>query len=264
MILTTGKTFSWSTKMKYHPSRKSFPFNKKIVGIILVLFVFLVASFISSVRDILITSYSYSAWFARQFTVELIHRVINPWESVNIENATTTVAQAEINLLRKENEDLKTMLGRQPSEKTILARVLVKPPQTPYDEVVIDVGQSLGVSEGAQLYDETGALVGTVTSTSNSFSKAKLFSSPGIITEGELLKEGIVLSLLGQGDGSFTAKVPREFNVKEGDIFILSGLKSRPLAEVIKIQSDAEDSFKIIFAKGFFEPRSLTWVFVEL
>lgn len=230
----------------------------------MILLVFLIVfSAVPVLRDGVMNSYSHSAWFVRNFTLTTFQKVFYPWDEINTSNFSSTTQNAEIQILKKENDDLKALLGRKPVQHTILARVLTKPPQAPYDQLIVDVGLDEGVFDGAQIYDDNNSLIGVVLAASPHFSKAQLFSSPNISTEAELSRKGSVLSLIGLGDGSFTVQVPRDFDIKEGDIFVLPGIKSKPLASVIEIKGGTEDSFKIAYAKGFFEPRTLTWVTIE-
>jgi len=250
-------------RTKYHPSRKSFKPSREIIGFAFLVVLSILFSFIPLLKDGLINTYSNSAWFVRNFTLTTFEKVLYPWNEVSTGSFSSTTQNAEIQILEKENASLKSILGRKPANRSVLARVLVKPPQAPYDEIVVDVGSEEGILSGAQIFDDNGSLIGTVQSVSAHFSKAQLFSSPSAGTEAELLRVGSVLSLSGLGDGSFTVEVPRDFDIREGDVFVLPGLKSRPLASVEQIKSDPENSFKMVYLKGFFEPRTLTWVLIE-
>ncbi len=250
-------------KTKYRPSRKSFKPSREITGLIILVVILILFSYVSILRDSVMNSYSHSAWFVRTFTLTTFQKVFYPWDETRTTNFSSTTQNAEIQILKKENEDLKSALGRKPSIHTTLARVLTKPPQAPYDVLLIDVGIDEGIFDGGQIYDENGSLIGVVLAASPHFSKVQLFSSPGVSTEAELSRKGSVLSLIGLGDGSFTVQVPRDFDIREGDVFVLPGIKSKALATVIEIKGNAESSFKVVYAKGFFEPRTLTWVTVE-
>ncbi len=249
--------------MKYQSLRsRNIPIGKKLTGIIAIAVLIAAFSLIPFLRNFLVSLYSNSAWFVREFSFSIIEKVWQPWgESAT--NGVVNFQNTELAILQKENSDLKALLGRTDSSKNVLARVLVKPPQSAYDEMMIDIGTNQGVENNAAIYDGGGALIGKVLEADKTFSKVKLFSSPGSTVDGEILRRGVVLTLTGQGDGSFTAKVPRDFDINEDDIFIIPGINGKPLASVVKIEGDVEDSFKNVFAKGFFEPRSLTWVFVE-
>lgn len=249
--------------MKYRPSRKSLKPNKDVALALLTFVITILISFIPFFRNVAVSSYSYSAWFVRNFTLSVFEKVVYPWKESGISDYSNTIKSAELKVLQQENENLKTMLGRRPSERAILARVLTKPPQSPYDELVIDVGKDFGVEPGSQIYDNNGALIGSVVSVSKNFSNIKLFSSPGHSLEVEMDKKGVILSIIGQGDGSFVVDVPRDFEIKVGDVFVLPGIKDKPIASVSYIKGTDTDSFKTVFARGFFEPRTLTWVFVE-
>ncbi len=252
--------------MRYRPSRKVFRPSKELSGVLATVVLLALFSLVSPLKNRLEVSYAYGAWFVRQFTYAAFEEVFYPWKSsVSLQSSgSADSAQGELQVLQKENEELKTLLGRKPLAGEVLARILTKPPQAPYDEITLDLGAQAGITEGAQIFDENNSLIGAVFSVSSNFSKARLFSSPGITTEAELFGKGNIFELVGQGDGSFIFEAPRDFSIEAGDIFVLPGLRSKPLAKVVDIKSNPEDSFKKVYARGFFEPRTLTWVFAEI
>jgi cell shape-determining protein MreC len=158
-------------------------------------------------------------------------------------SSTQTLSDSQDNLLRT--------LGRNTSQKGITAAVLVHPPETPYDVLVIDVGASDGVSVGqavALSADSStmvyGPKIGVISEVFNKNSKVKLFSASGEKTSAVLERYSVPVVLLGRGGGNFELTLQREVEVEVGDK-ILSADISRVLVGVVKdVEVSATDSFK--------------------
>ena len=77
-----------------------------------------------------------------------------------------TQLEARTTLLERfaiERDSLLNLLGRKSNTNAVASSVLVHPPQTPYDIVMVDAGSSLGIGLGYNVYLPEGPLIGTVT-----------------------------------------------------------------------------------------------------
>jgi cell shape-determining protein MreC len=165
---------------------------------------------------------------------------------------------------QKENNELKEQLNLKKTfgfEKT--ARVLVKPPQTSYDSIVIDVGAQDGVVEGDSVFVGQNVLLGRVSKAYPSTALVEMISSAGVSTEARLLLSELSLPLVGQGGGSFKVEIPRDTPIDESDFFVSSFDMSVVLAEVVKIIGDPQDPVKTIIAKTPFNIHYASHVFVK-
>ena len=65
-------------------------------------------------------------------------------------------------LLLKENKELKAILGRVSNQRAILATVLSRPNNSPYDTLIIDIGKDKGIEKGDKVLVAGEIVVGTV------------------------------------------------------------------------------------------------------
>ncbi|MEK7227458.1 MAG: rod shape-determining protein MreC [Patescibacteria group bacterium] len=152
------------------------------------------------------------------------------------------------------NDTLLSLLGRKAEDGGIAATVLVRPPQTPYDIIIIDAGRDDGVLADSQVFLPEGPVLGTISEIFPSSAKVKLFSSAGEKTAAILERSGLSTILEGEGGGNFRAVVPRETPAEKGDRILSADIFSRLLAVVEDIKIEPTDSFKEIFARS---PRNL-------
>jgi cell shape-determining protein MreC len=82
-------------------------------------------------------------------------------------------------------------LGRVPSGSGVLASVLVHPPETPYDMLLVDAGQDNGVLIGQKVALSEGAEIGTVTEVFKKNARVNLYSSSGTETNAVLERNAV-------------------------------------------------------------------------
>ena len=88
--------------------------------------------------------------------------------------------QALIQSLQTENDYLRYLLGKSPeNSEMILAGVIERPPRTPFDSIILDIGSDQGVLEGDVVFSDGVYAIGIVSSVSNYTSTVTLFSSAG-------------------------------------------------------------------------------------
>ena len=165
-------------------------------------------------------------------------------------------------LLAKENEDLKTELGRSEKRDRILAAILAKPNRTPYDTIVIDAGAREQIHEGAIVYTAGDVAIGTVREVSQTSTKVVLYSTPGEKANVRIEDKNIDIELAGRGGGNFEATLPREIEITEGMHALLPGITPTIVATVSKIISDARDPFQKIIFQSPVNIQELNYVYV--
>lgn len=158
------------------------------------------------------------------------------------------LAAADLSLA--EERSLASLLGREKKEDEIVASVLSRPPQSPYDLFVIDIGEKNGVKVGARVSLPEGPVVGTVTDIFPSSSKVRLFSTAGEKIEAILERGNTPVVLEGRGGGSFRIVVPRETVAVVGDRVLSAESGSSLVAVVEGVEADPTDSFKEILARS--------------
>lgn len=171
-------------------------------------------------------------------------------KELKAEQARLQTALAGYDFLRQEYRSLAASFGRHPEESlAVLAAVLAKPPQTPYDTLIIDVGRKEGITVGDSVFAES-IPIGEVTEVFSRSSKVVLFSSPGKESTVAVGDDALAVSARGEGGGSFSLSLPRDVALKEGDPVFLPGVPPVLFGEVGSVEVRPTDSFKTALIRG--------------
>lgn len=170
-------------------------------------------------------------------------------EDLRLQLADTEAKLLSLSVIEQENKDLKRDWGRASDGQSILASVLVKPPQSFYDTLILDVGEKDGIQTGARVAISDSIVLGTIDELYSDTSRAKLFSSVGTETSAVINRNNINVNLVGMGGGNFEIKVPQEVDIVEGDVLILPGISTSIVSTVVAIESNPTNAFKRIFCK---------------
>lgn len=159
--------------------------------------------------------------------------------------------------------DLKALLGtRTEAPGGVLAGVIARPPQSPYDTLIIDQGSDAGVGVGAAVAGRGGSPVGTVASVTTTSARILLYSAPDRVTEAWLGENRVPLTLTGDGAGALSAEAPREVLIAVGEAVYVPGPGSLPLGVVTRVDSDPSSPTIVIHIQSYANPFTLTWVTV--
>jgi cell shape-determining protein MreC len=155
-----------------------------------------------------------------------------------------------VSALQIENDQLKDLLGRKPEKyDKELAVILSYPPRTPYDSLIVDMGEDHGLAPGDLVYADMDYLIGHVEAVYPSSSLIKLFSSPGEKVEVLVGSSSSAVIAEGRGSGNFYIKVPRNIEVKEGDPIIVPSLHALVLGSAEKVEAGEGDAYSYIYFK---------------
>lgn len=153
--------------------------------------------------------------------------------------------EKEIELLKKENTELQRQLNRNTENpQGVLANILRKPPQSPYDTFIVDVGSDK-ILEGDDVLDE-GLRIGTVTKVFAQTATVLLLSFPN----NELhisLSATTSATAIGQGGGRFSAVLPKDLKIKIGDTITIPDSPTRVFSIVEAIKTSDVESFQTIY-----------------
>jgi cell shape-determining protein MreC len=168
--------------------------------------------------------------------------------------ASTSVVLLDRNMLYIENLELKNRLERVPPQSiAILATVLNRPPATPYDTLLIDVGKQQGIMAGDFVAAGGLVYIGRVQEVYGTVSRVILFSAPGEVYSAILHIQAatstLAISVSGQGGGSLTAEVPASTQVNIGDDIELPSIMPELIAKVVAVTDNSQASFKTIYAQ---------------
>ncbi len=222
-----------------------------------------VGSPLSHLRD---TAFGNTGIFFSSFTSNRALAVEN--NLLRAELASTSVALMDRSILIQENLDLKSRLGRlSPAMSSVLATVLLRPPASPYDTLVIDVGRNEGVAPGDLVAAGGSVYIGTVHEVYATTARVVLFSAPGESYSALLLDAvattSLAISVAGQGAGSLTAEVPAGTSVRAGDSVLFPNLMPQITATVIQVEEKNQASFKTIYMQLPVTINSLRFVEVR-
>lgn len=193
------------------------------------------------------------AYFSSKITLEK--------ENVRLSNELDFMRLATVDreALEEENIKLRTILGgRVKTDEAILAEVIMRPPSSPYDTLVIDIGKQDGVALGDRVRTN-GFIVGEISRTLKNTSVVKLWSHSDNSLDVSI---GDIFSgrAEGQGGGSFRIRAPRDTTVSEGDAVLAPGLDGLLLGVVGEIARDAENPFADMYVKSPVNIRTIRFV----
>ncbi len=180
------------------------------------------------------------------------------------EELKKTIAELSLKLgnqgvITAENSRLKEALGGNEGRKVVLAGVLAKPNRSLYDTLIVDTGSENGVKEG-DLAKVSQSIIGKVVRVSVKSAKIKLFSSPGEETEVYIGEKNIPALAFGLGGGNFEIKLPKDAEIKGGDIVSSPTNGIEILGTVGSVEKKESDSFQKILAKSPINISELGWV----
>jgi cell shape-determining protein MreC len=189
--------------------------------------------------------------------------VFNRNRELVIENINLNNQILDYQILKDENIKLKELLGRIPQQHNfILANILLKPNNSPYDTIVIDIGQNLDIKEGSKVYANGITPIGEVDKVYADTASVTLYSSPGKkilgIIEGSELSSNV--ELIGRGGGNFEMTVPVDLTVEKGKNILLPNIETEIVAITEDIISASNDPVKKFILRSPVNVQDLKWV----
>ena len=165
-------------------------------------------------------------------------------------------------LIVKENEDLRSVVGREDLSESIPAVILARPPQIGYDFLIIDVGSENNLKIGQKVFFES-ILLGEIVEIFEKTSKVKLLSAPGSEIVAFIERINLPVKVEGRGWGNFESNVPKIAPVEVGDVLVVLGSSRKFIGQVEFIEDEPAKSFKRILFKFPINLSELRWVSVE-
>ena len=209
---------------------------------------------------VLVAIFIFGAVILSFFDASIISVVSPIWKAKNI-----ITTGSEIPSILKEQTQANILLelvGRKQKANMVVASVLTRPPQTPYDVIVIDAGLNESITIGSEVSLPEGPILGVVSEVFSKSAKVKLFSASGEETNAVLERNNVPVILIGIGGGNFRLALPRDIAIEKGDRILSSDIASRPLATVADVSVRPTDSFKEVLAKSPTNIFALRFVFV--
>ncbi len=167
---------------------------------------------------------------------------------------------SSLRAIENSREELLNTYGRTATSSFVAATVIVHPPETPYDMIMLDAGAGSGVSVGDTVTLPEGAKIGTVTEVFESDSRALLYSTNGEETSAVLERGQVPVILVGRGGGTFEIELPRDVAIVAGDRVLGPTIASAMIGVVRDIDSAPTDSFKKVLVESAARIHSLHFV----
>lgn len=143
---------------------------------------------------------------------------------------------------------------------SILAGVIARPPESPYDTLLVAAGSEQGVVLDMEAFGPGNVPIGVVSSVFGNLSRVTLFSSPGMTTSGWVGRSHAPVSIVGAGAGALHASVARSAGIGVGDVVSAPGPGALPLGSVVRIDSDASSPAVTLQIRGASNLFSTTWI----
>ena len=188
--------------------------------------------------------------------------------------------QALLQSLQTENDYRRSLLGKTPvNSDMILAGVIERPPRTPFDSLVLDIGSDQEILEGDMVFSDGQYAIGTISSVSDHTSTVTLFSSSGqkidalINSPVEGSKDNSTstkvtdslnpVTVEGRGGGNFYIKLPKNIKVKAGDPVVWPSTETIILGSVEIVDSGEGDAYSQVYFKSPINMNSLRYVQIK-
>lgn len=204
------------------------------------------------------------------FLPSVFHRFISPLWSVQGDDQTQKIAELQAtidaqSLIETEYHILLEELGQRKPAEFLLGQVVVLPPTSLYDNVIINIGSVHGVQIGKKVYAGGMITLGEVVEVYEKTSKVKLYSSPDqkydvIIGVGSTSLRAIAT---GKGGGMYEVLAPREAHLQVGDSVTVPEIASSVYGKVQHIISDPARAFESVLFQSPIPLQSLRHVYVE-
>lgn len=169
---------------------------------------------------------------------------------------------SENQMLRQNSAQVSALLDATKASG-VVAGVVARPPESPYDTLVLAAGAKSGVTVGMEAFGAGGVPIGMVSSVLDDFSRVTLFSAPGAITNGWVGRMSVPLIIKGAGAGTMNASVAHDAGIVVGDIVFAPGPGQLPIGSIVRVDSDPLSPSVTLRIMPAENPFSIAWVLLR-
>lgn len=157
----------------------------------------------------------------------------------------------KLGALEIENEQLRQLLNAAPKKKNdfVVANIAAINIEPYKRQLLLDKGDDDDVRKG-QIVSDARGIVGSVVQVTDDFSRVLLITDVNHAVPVESLRSGFRSILIGASNDDYVVlqHVPTTADVKEGDIFVTSGIGGKypfgyPVGEVVNVESNPYNPF---------------------
>lgn len=174
-------------------------------------------------------------------------------------------ARLEVAIERLENElasldasmreqGLAKNAGTAPSSSVLVMYPLMEDSTKLYSTILLSKGYKDGVEEGSVVYVRGMQPVCTIVNVYDRTSLCELLSKGKKVTEAVTVSGTIMLSISGQGGGSFIADVPKTTPVSVGDDIYLRSNPALKIGSIVSIKEDDQSTGMKLYIRGIYNP----------
>jgi cell shape-determining protein MreC len=150
--------------------------------------------------------------------------------------ATNESSEFTIAKLQAENEQFRSMLEAVPEDR-IVARVVGRPADLPYDVLMLDRGRAQGIVESAPVFVGSDQVIGYVARVYEHTSLVTLVTTAGFEATAYIIGPNIYTFAEGIGGGMMRVRVPQGITLRAGDPVILPAIDSGVYGAVAEVVS---------------------------
>lgn len=190
---------------------------------------------------------------------DLLYRI----QELEAEMAGRSGERMVVESLLSENIELRSLLNGSTTPR-VVASIISRPPQLNYDALLLDVGTSDGVHEGAVVYLGRNKAVGVIIRSETHFSVAKLVTSPEVESTVYIIGPDVYTTAIGMGGGVMQVNVPQGLPLEKGDLVVVPALGSGFFGEVEEVVSVPTEPVQYGFVTSQVPLQELRLVSVSL
>lgn len=182
-------------------------------------------------------------------------------EALQAENETLRQQLAGIQLIEDENKSLRTLLDYPKiAQETMTARVIAKPSQNIYDRIMIDRGTRDSVKIGDRIIAGENSMIATIDQVTETTAEGTLISGSFWKGDAVIARLGITVPVEGKGSGNFELHIPRDMDVRDGDVMTLPGSSDFVFGVIKSVQFDERDPYQTVLARTPVNVQELKFV----
>ncbi|MDP3785042.1 MAG: rod shape-determining protein MreC [bacterium] len=141
-----------------------------------------------------------------------------------------------------------------------LALILSSGINSPYDTLWSNLGSDHGIKNGNKAIAYGSVVLGTVETASGQNSTIKLFSYPGLVTEGFLESKSLNIALEGLGGSNLKFYVPKNIGIKVGDRVLYNSTPSYLIGQVEYIKERPSEPLAEVVVRPPLNIRELRYL----
>ncbi len=182
-------------------------------------------------------------------------------QALEIENASLKQQLQGSQLVEDENKSLRTLLDYPKiTEVSTVARVVAKPSQNIYDRIMIDRGTQDGVKIGDRIIAGENSMIAIIDQVTETTAEGTLISGSFWKGDAVIARLGITVPVEGKGSGNFELHVPRDMDVRDGDVMTLPGSTNFVFGVIKSVQFDERDPYQTVLARTPVNVQELKFV----